>query len=223
LVLQVTQTGAQIGTPPYMAPEQHHGAPATARSDQFAFCVALYEALTGARPFEGTGSAEILAAMRRPEAPKMTGVPRFMAAAVARGLRYDPEQRHASLGALLRILERDPARRARRWLVAGGAAAALAVGGYLVAGAGGRVSPCGSGREPLAGLWDDGARAAVRAHARAIDPVLGDERLGRHARRELSRHAHRGDPVRHAPRSARALPRPPARGGARHRPAPRRG
>jgi eukaryotic-like serine/threonine-protein kinase len=51
---RLTREGALLGTPTYMAPEQWRGAVADARSDQFSFCVALWEALLGERPFRGT-------------------------------------------------------------------------------------------------------------------------------------------------------------------------
>src|SRR4029077_12485001 len=44
--------GSLVGTPAYMAPEQLAGKPADARSDQFSFCVALFESLHGERPFQ---------------------------------------------------------------------------------------------------------------------------------------------------------------------------
>ena len=51
LATPLTQAGVVIGTPPYMAPEQLTSRVSDARSDQFSFCVALYEALYGERPF----------------------------------------------------------------------------------------------------------------------------------------------------------------------------
>ena len=53
LDVSLTSTGTVLGTPAYMPPEQMRGREADARSDQFSFCVALYESVYGERPFEG--------------------------------------------------------------------------------------------------------------------------------------------------------------------------
>jgi serine/threonine protein kinase len=55
----LTHTGAIMGTPRYMAPEQHQSADVDVRADQFAFCVALYEALYGQPPFAGDTYSEL--------------------------------------------------------------------------------------------------------------------------------------------------------------------
>src|SRR5262249_57023010 len=73
----VTASGAVIGTPAYMAPEQLEGRSATTRSDHFSFCVSMSQALFGRRPFGGATTADILAAMRRsPQLPPHPGAPR---------------------------------------------------------------------------------------------------------------------------------------------------
>jgi serine/threonine protein kinase len=51
-LLNFTATGTLVGTPYYMAPEQHEGVPADTRADVYAFCVSLFEAVYGERPFE---------------------------------------------------------------------------------------------------------------------------------------------------------------------------
>ena len=60
----LTRTGAVLGTPGYMPPEQMLGVEADARSDQFSFCVSLYEALYGERPYEGNTMAALMLSMR---------------------------------------------------------------------------------------------------------------------------------------------------------------
>ncbi|MDC0673291.1 protein kinase domain-containing protein [Nannocystis radixulma] len=111
--------GALIGTPVYMAPELLRGGSATASSDQYAFCVALYEALYGVRPFDGDTLARLTEDVERrtlPGKPPREDVPEWLHAAVCRGLAKQPEARFASLAELVDLLARDPEaeRRQRR-------------------------------------------------------------------------------------------------------------
>ncbi len=125
--LSLTETGPLLGTPAYMAPEQLRGAVPDARADLFAFCVALWEALFGARPFAGASVAELLASIEaqrfvRPPPPRAGARVASLAMSVLmRGLRATPSQRLATLDELLAQLRRvqQPPRRPWRW-VAGG-------------------------------------------------------------------------------------------------------
>ena len=113
----LTRTGAVVGTPAYMAPEQFRGAPIDARSDLFSFCVTLHEALYGERPFAGDNLADLeravqTGAVRSP--PDSARVPTHIQRALARGLAVRPDDRQCTLAELLEELARDPwARRAR--------------------------------------------------------------------------------------------------------------
>jgi serine/threonine protein kinase len=97
----LTETGVQLGTPAYMAPELQDDGQADARSDQFSFCTSLWESLHGRRPFAGETAAAIAAAVRRGQLPLgADGVPRAVDRVLARGLAADPARRHASMTAL---------------------------------------------------------------------------------------------------------------------------
>lgn len=126
----LTQTGALVGTPAYMAPEQLRGERATPASDQFAFCVSLYRAAYGTAPFPGEGVEELMqsvldGALRPP--PEQKDVPAWLPAILRRGLSADPAGRFPSMKALLAAIEaslpRSPeldsfaVRRERRQLV----------------------------------------------------------------------------------------------------------
>ncbi|HSP77634.1 MAG TPA: serine/threonine-protein kinase, partial [Myxococcaceae bacterium] len=119
LELELTQNGARMGTPAYMSPEQHRGLPADARSDQFSFALALWEALYGEHPFDGDFSAtrrdNVLAGRLRPP-PAHSKVPPWVHRALVRALSLHPEERYPSLDTLLAILERDPVQVRRRRL-----------------------------------------------------------------------------------------------------------
>lgn len=97
------------GTPVYMAPEMfERDVPPSPASDQFAFCVALWEALHGVQPFPTRGLAERLRAIRgRALSPvrEDSDVPPWLRAAVVRGLDPEPGLRHPDVPALLRALD----------------------------------------------------------------------------------------------------------------------
>jgi hypothetical protein len=112
----LTQAGAVLGTPPYMAPEQHLGKDLDARTDQFAFCASLYEALYGRRPFGGTYARmrdDIVAGRVRPP-PSGSRVPPTLHQIVMKGLSPKPGDRWPTLEALLSALGRDRSRVPRR-------------------------------------------------------------------------------------------------------------
>ncbi|NVB37575.1 serine/threonine protein kinase [Pseudenhygromyxa sp. WMMC2535] len=104
----LTRTGALIGTPAYMAPEQWSGIPADARSDQFAFCVALFSALYARAPFSGATMPALMQAVLEGEPahiPKPERVPTALHQAILRGLSKLPIERWPSLEPLLQHIE----------------------------------------------------------------------------------------------------------------------
>ena len=62
---RLTRTGAVLGTPLYMSPEQHRGRPAELRSDQFGFAVTAWEVLHGTPPFMASSLAGLIAEVER--------------------------------------------------------------------------------------------------------------------------------------------------------------
>jgi tetratricopeptide (TPR) repeat protein/predicted Ser/Thr protein kinase len=130
--LQLTDAGSMVGTPAYMSPEQFLGQSGDARSDQFSFCVSLYEALYGERPFGGENAAELSHAVCRGELrppPSQHEVPGRLRRVLLRGLAVDPQARHPSMEALLAALRNASAPRRGRWLAAGGGLLLLGAGG----------------------------------------------------------------------------------------------
>jgi hypothetical protein len=108
--MALTKPGTVIGTPAYMAPEQHLSSRADARSDQFSFCLALYEALYRRSPYQGSTPGKLLEAKLRGiivPPPRDTVIPSRVNRAVVRGLAPDPAARHESMEALLDALVAD--------------------------------------------------------------------------------------------------------------------
>jgi serine/threonine-protein kinase len=95
-----TQTGAILGSPRYMSPEQVTGQPADRRSDIFSLGVVLYELATGEPPFTAPTVTQLmhLIASATPRAPSATnpGIPPMLDLIVARALQKQPAQRYQS-------------------------------------------------------------------------------------------------------------------------------
>jgi predicted Ser/Thr protein kinase len=176
--LQLTETGALLGTPAYMALEQWDGRPADARSDQFAFCITAWEALTGARPFQGDKVPELHDAVRRGIPTGGRSLPRAVRAVLTRGMSPDPAARFPTMTDLL-----DAMAAARKRPVVIAVAATL-----VVVAVGGGVG--------AAMLVTGGAAPAWTPEVSAIEPVFEENSHGAVFSpdgRELAFVASRGD------------------------------
>ncbi|MEZ4451846.1 MAG: serine/threonine-protein kinase [Nannocystaceae bacterium] len=162
----LTRTGVTLGTPAYMAPEHFAGGEVDARTDQFAFCVALWEALHGARPFAGSTLSELVSnvtAGRRSPPPASRRAPAWICRALDRGLSVEPGARYPDMEALLTALQADPTR-GRRTMAAGAAAAftlALGLGAHQYRESQ-QIAGCEAEGASIAAVWDDSARARLR-------------------------------------------------------------
>ena len=170
---RLTVTGAWVGTPAYMAPEQIDGREVDARSDQFSFAVAVWESLHGKRPFAGDTTLALRAAIARqalvPGA--RNDVPGWVDDVLRRALREDPDERWPSMTAILAALRHDPRARRRQVAVAAGAlalAAGTAAIAWQVRGGGGAPGPrCDGGAAEIAAVWNAGTAGDVRARLTA--------------------------------------------------------
>ncbi|HUQ05332.1 MAG TPA: serine/threonine-protein kinase [Kofleriaceae bacterium] len=188
----MTQAGALIGTPAYMSPEQHSGERGSPRSDQFSFCVALWEALFGRHPFVPAGHDKVTSPfeythlittgeLAMPGAG--TPVTRRVQAALARGLQRAPDRRWPSMTVLLDELEPPPA--SYRTAIIGLAAVATAGVGVAVWLA---VKPHDAGRtcaveasDRVATAWNAEQAKAVTARfaasGRPYAPAMASEAI----------------------------------------------
>jgi hypothetical protein len=167
----LTATGALLGTPAYMAPEQHDFAAVGPAADQFAYCVALWEALAGTRPFPGETLGEVRRQIERgPDPATEDRIPRRLRPVLRRGLSVDPDARYPSMDALLVAV----ARRRRPWwpLAAAGGVIALAVVVFVAtrSKAPAALAGCGAPERELAAFRTAPERTALAAQpAAALD------------------------------------------------------
>ena len=183
----LTEAGSIMGTPAYMAPERFSpDRPLDHRSDQFGFCVALFEALYGRRPFPGRAFEDVRDAILRGavvDPPGPHEVPGWLRKVVLRGLARDPADRFPDMPALLTALQRDPQRTRNRALAGLAAAGVLLAGGYALAQAtaDGAVT-CPDARARLHPVWDD-RRADVERGLLATKAVYAADTWARVAPR----------------------------------------
>lgn len=186
---KITQTGAAVGTVAYMAPEQWGGAELDARADQFSFCVALFEALYGVRPFAGRNAGALLYNIQRGRfQDPLPGrrVPRRILKILRRGLASDPESRFPSMLVLLRRLERRPISRPRIAFSIGALGVATVVGATM--NTEDAEDPCEAGVAEMRRLWTPAVEGELQQAAAATGKVHAVDALER-AVRALSSYA----------------------------------
>ena len=175
----VTTAGSMLGTPAYMSPEQFKGDEADARSDQFGFCIAVWEGLYGRRPFDGLDfralRANVLDGVFVPP-PAGTQVPAWVRRILERGLSTVRDERWPSMDALIAALARDPRRARRRWAAGCLAVVCVAAAGYGVAAYGNaEVQTCAVA--DLDDVWGAPQRTALAEAVRATAVPYADDTI----------------------------------------------
>ncbi|MDC0721980.1 serine/threonine-protein kinase [Nannocystis bainbridge] len=155
----LTDAEHRLGTEGYIAPECARGR-ATARSDQYSFCVALHLALFGRMPRAGVNALAIRGKVRAP-----------LVRALQRGLADDPAARFPDMAALLAALTARPRRTLA--IVASAAAAAAVLGFTWVAQAATQERCVSQGREQFAAVWDEARRAEVDTAITGLELPFG--------------------------------------------------
>jgi len=154
----LTKTGASVGTPAYMAPEQRStGDGITPAADQYAFCVSLHEALAGRLP-DGVVRAKL--------PPLVDTPPASVWRAIERGRHQDPARRHDSLAPLLGELEAALSGRARQRMLVAGAVAGIAALAWI--GSSSSPAPCGT-TDPIPSRAEVVGQLAARSESFAED------------------------------------------------------
>jgi tRNA A-37 threonylcarbamoyl transferase component Bud32 len=105
----LTASGAVVGTPFFMSPEQAMGKPVSGASDQYSVAVMAYRMLSGQVPFDGDSAIDILHKHCMMLPPPLefiqTGLPENVYQAVHKGLEKRPEDRFSTVGALVQALK----------------------------------------------------------------------------------------------------------------------
>jgi tetratricopeptide (TPR) repeat protein len=151
-------TSGPPGTPAYLPVELYEGGEANVRSDVFAFCVTLWEALYGQRPWSVGTEMALVEAKRAgpPTFPARPRVPRRIRALLRAGLSPEPEQRPASMTEVLRALE-PPNSRLPVMAVTGVVTIAIASAWALR-----QPDPCAAGSQRAGQTWSEQRQSDLR-------------------------------------------------------------
>ncbi len=174
---RLTVTGALVGTPRFMAPEQHRCDQATSQTDQYAFCASLYESLCGRPAFRVSESEEHLPRLLEKKLsldvtppPTDTPVPAWLLKVLRRGLSPKPQDRFACMEALIAALQNDPVRQRKRMLAAIASMCAVACVAAITlwstnspwTGARAAARTCSDTQSKMTGIWDESRKAQLR-------------------------------------------------------------
>ena len=185
LLAGLTVTGSLLGTPAYMAPEQWSGGAVTPATDQFAYCVALWEALAGARPYPGPTLDDLRTQVARgPAALDASRIPRRVRGILRRGLDPDPARRWPSMEALLARLVRVQRRPGIALAIAAGALGGIAALVFALRGGDAPVALCDPPAQDVAAVWSPALRAQLQAatsdaHVAVLDTAYWGWRAAR--------------------------------------------
>jgi predicted Ser/Thr protein kinase len=173
--LALTMTGALLGTPPYMAPEQWRGGAVSPAPDQFAYCVALWEALAGVRPFPGPTIDDLRAQITRgPAALDASRIPRRLRGILRRGLALEPTRRWPGMEALLAQLVRAQRRPVIAVALATGAIVAAAVVVLALRGGDAALAACGPPERDVETVWSPALRGQTQVNSSAAHAAVLD-------------------------------------------------
>src|SRR5262249_35597902 len=183
----ITVTGSLLGTPAYMPPQPWQGGAITRATDQFAFCVALWEALSGERPYRGPTFDDLKTQVARgPAALDASRIPRGVRDLLRRGLDPDPAKRWQSMDALLERLQRVRRKPGVALAIAGSALVA-AVSLVFSLRAGAPLPPaCQPPARDITTVWSPAIASDMHAktsdaHVAALDVAFRDWQTARTA------------------------------------------